>query len=138
MTNIQSLRALREECRKLKRSKRIVLVLSGALGASLVGCNDRYATDRMVISSGTSYTNNHYVRGAGYYHAPYGRWYPHPHNTYEPGRGYYHGGQWTAQPNTSFVTASPPTDDAVTQAQNAHDTATRRGGFGGSRRSSSS
>ena len=138
MKNIQSLGPLKDEGRKSKRSRRIVLVLSGALGAALVGCNDRYPTDRIVISSGGSYTNNHYVRGAGYYHAPSGRWYDQPYNTYQAGRGYYHGGQWTAEPNTSLVTASSPTQDAVTRAQGAHDSATRRGGFGHSHRSSSS
>ena len=85
--NVQSLRPL-----KVKRSKAIVLVLSGALGASLVGCNNRHPADRVTLSSSKTYTNNHYVRGAGYYHAPYGSWHPHPYNTYQLLHKYLHKG----------------------------------------------
>ena len=91
----------------------------------------------MSLSPDNTYTNNYYVHGAGYYHAPYRAWYPYPYNSYLPGRGYYHGGQWTSNPDVGSVNASRPAPEAVRAAQVQHNTAragVRRGGFGGSSR----
>jgi hypothetical protein len=93
------------------------------------------------VTAENVYTNNHYVRGAGYYHAPYQSWYPHPYNHYVPGQGYYHGGTWSPAPATHTTTASRPTPQAAQLASAQHHNATRsrlgttRGGFGGSSRS---
>jgi len=117
----------------MKRTERIVLVLSGAVAGALVGCD----SNDLRLSTGTTYTNNHHVRGVGYYHAPFHAWYPYPYNTYDPVRGYYYGGQWNAYPALPGVTASQPTEHAVSQAKAGHQThmaATRRGGFGSSSR----
>jgi hypothetical protein len=122
----------------VKRSRAIRLVLTGSLaGAGLVGCSP----DQPEVTSDNVYTNNHYVSGAGYYHAPYQGWYPHPYNHYIPGQGYYHGGSWTRNPAAHTTTASRPTAQAAQLASAQHQNATRsrfgttRGGFGGSSRS---
>ena len=116
----------------MKRSEKIVLVLSGAVASSLAGCGD---SDKVKLSPTGVYTNNHYVRGAGYYHAPFHAWFPHRYNAYDPARGYYYGGNWNQLPDGQTVMASKPTADAVTRAtaeHRAHTAATRRGGFGSS------
>lgn len=122
----------------MKRSQRIVLVLSGALAAAPMGCNrgpDWGEDEEQALSPNSTYTNNHYVRGAGYYHAPYHAWFPFPYNSYAPDRGYYHGGSWTPEPNKSSTMASQPSAETVRTAQAAHRSAVSRGGFGRSSRS---
>ena len=116
----------------MKRSEKIVLVLSGAVASGLTGCSD---SGNPKLSASNVYTNNHYVRGAGYYHAGFHGWYPYPHNAYDSQRGYYYGGTWNRLPDGQTVMASKPTADAVTRAtaeSKAHTAATRRGGFGAS------
>jgi len=120
----------------MKRSERIVLVLSGAVASGLIGCSQD-SDDPVQLSTDNVYTNNHYVRGAGYYHAPAHAWYPYPHNSYWPDRGYYYNGTWNAYPDERSVAASKPTAHAVTKAtaeNKAHAASTRRGGFGSSTR----
>jgi hypothetical protein len=123
----------------VKRSKTIQLILLGtATGAAFVGCDSGHDVSRARLSADNTYTNNHYVHGAGYYHAPYRAWYPYPYNSFRPGQGYYHGGQWSADPGIASIDASRPASAAVKSAQSQHDTAraaTRRSGFGGSSRS---
>src|SRR5215213_8761039 len=80
-----------ESRRQMKKSSAVVLVLSGAL---LTGCDGNNSSGGW--GSSQTYTNNHYVSGRGYYHAPYFAWYPFPYNYYDPGRrSYYHGGNYT-------------------------------------------
>ena len=132
----------------MKRSRKIVLVLSSTLATgALIGCRPTYDSDASLAdiseSESESYTNNHFVLGAGYYHAPYHAWYPYPYNWYISGHGYYHGGSWTSEPHQSPVTASQPTPAAARAAglQTGHTTrgssggkssSIARGGFGGS------
>ena len=122
----------------MKRSESIRLVLVGTVtSAVLVGCNPERDKPRASLSSNNTYTNNHYVHGAGYYHAPYRAWFPFPYNSYVPGRGYYHGGQWASDPGVASIDASRPAPDAVRAAQSQHDAArasVRRSGFGSSSR----
>jgi hypothetical protein len=138
----------------VKRSRTIRLVLSGTVaGAVFVGCGT--SDDAPPISANQTYTNNHYVNGVGYYHAPYSRWYPFPYNHHIPGQGYYYGGRWSPQPETPSTTASRPTADAARLAQAQRAATTRssfssrggssskgststRGGFGSSSHSSAS
>lgn len=121
----------------MKRSNKIVLVLSGALATAPIGCSNPSERSAAITPENT-YTNNHHVSGAGYYHAPYYAWFPYPYNTFVPGRGYFHGGQWTQEPHQSAITASRPTPDSVRTAQAAHSSAVaKRGGFGASSRSRS-
>lgn len=90
----------------MRKSAAVLLVLSGALVA---GCHrSQPAVDDSWGDSSQSITNNTYRQGLGYYHAPYGAWFPMPYNSFRPGQGYYHGGQVTPTPNESTVTESRP------------------------------
>ena len=118
----------------MKRSREIVLVLSGALiSGALSGCKPSRKVLAEVSESGM-YTNNHFVSGVGYYHAPYHAWFAYPYNHFDPTRGYYYGGNWRAIPEQDTVTESRPTSSAV-HAANAHAASSKsslvtRGGFG--------
>jgi hypothetical protein len=93
-----------------------MLVISGAI---LSGCSDPTSGWDSEGDTSQVLTNNTYVAGRGYYHAPYHSFYPFPYNTYSAGRGYYHGGTYTSEPNRSGITSSSP----------VHSTGTSRGGF---------
>src|SRR4051812_49105819 len=112
----------------MKRSKSIRLLLLGSLStAALAGCDHKPA-----ISTENFYTNNFYIPGAGYYHAPFRTWYSLPYNHFDSqARLYYYGGQWGAQPCESITNISSPLPEAVTVAQRSR-TDISRGGFGGS------
>jgi hypothetical protein len=76
------------------------------------------------------YTNNHYLPGVGYYHAPFRGWFAHPYNHFDPqSRRYFQGGQWAAKPHQSITNVSSPTSEMALQAQ-AQRTDVRRSGFG--------
>jgi len=118
----------------VKRSRRIRLVLLGGLSAgALASCTP--APPRTVTSTDV-FTNNHFVPGVGYYHAPFRAWYALPYNHYDTRAAkYYYGGQWAAAPFTSVVNISAPTPEAARQLA-AQRTDVRRGGFGSTGRSS--
>ena len=111
----------------MKRSKRIRLLLLGGLSsAALTGCDQKPA-----LSTQNYYTNNFYVPGAGYYHAPFRQWYPLPYNHFDTQQKlYFYGGQWGRQPCASITNISSPAPEAVNLAVNAR-TDISRGGFGG-------
>lgn len=90
----------------MKRSAQVLLVISGAI---LTGCGRNTTRWDDPAESSEVLTNNAYVAGHGYYHAPYHSFYPFPYNYYTPGRGYYHGGTYTLEPNQSGIAASSPT-----------------------------
>ncbi|MBI5772094.1 MAG: hypothetical protein HZA93_30250 [Verrucomicrobia bacterium] len=121
------------------------------------------ATEPPKVDDQTSYPMNHFLPGAGYYHAPFGAWFPLPFNTHDPARGWFRGGQWrpTAQeddaerkevqrtsgfaPSNSSTTSSGtrvmssrPSPQAVqkanTGATTQHKANVMRGGFGSSSR----
>jgi hypothetical protein len=117
----------------VKRSKCIRLVLLGGLSAgALVGCNQSQAP---VVGADNVYTNNYFVQGVGYYHAPFRAWYIHPYNYFDPQQQrYFFGGQWAPAPHQSITNISPPTSEAVQQAQ-AQRSDVPRGGFGSTSRS---
>ena len=112
----------------MKRSQSIRLLLLGSLStAALSGCEQKPA-----ISTSNFYTNNFFVPGSGYYHAPFRNWYPMPYNHFDAQkRLYYYGGQWGAQPCASITNISSPTPEAVQVAQIVR-TDVPRGGFGSS------
>ncbi|HVY68871.1 MAG TPA: hypothetical protein VHH73_03035 [Verrucomicrobiae bacterium] len=126
----------------MKRSQSIRLVLLGGTVAVLAGCSHDPDNSAPPVSTNNVYTNNHYVSGAGYYHAYYHAWYPHPWDFYSPGLGYYRGGLWhpTSVPNP--LPSSRPSAEAVRTAQAANPSSSgnggshyshsgvRRGGFG--------
>jgi len=117
----------------VKRSKCIRLVLLGGLSAgALAGCNQSEPT---AVGTDSVYTNNYFVQGVGYYHAPFRAWYIHPYNYYDAQqKRYFFGGQWGQAPHQSITNISPPTSEAVRQAQ-AQRSDLRRGGFGSTSRS---
>ena len=110
----------------MKRSKSIQLVLLGGLStAILAGCDQTPSVNAQNV-----YTNNYYVPGAGYYHAPFRNWYPLPYNHFDTQKNqYFYGGQWGAQPFESITNISQPTPEAVQLAQ-ASRADVSRGGFG--------
>lgn len=126
----------------MKRSRSIKLVLIGGVSAgALTGC-DSNDVSRAPLSASAVYTNNFYVQGAGYYHAPYRAWYHIPYNQFEPKSGlYFHGGQWSAQPHQSITNISSPTPESAALAQAARTdsqptpSTVQRRGFGGTSRS---
>jgi hypothetical protein len=110
----------------VKRSKSIHLILLGGLStAALAGCKQEPC-----VSTQNFYTNNFYIPGAGYYHAPFRGWYSLPYNYFDPGRQlYFYGGQWQAEPCVSITNISAPTPQAVADAESSRTDITR-GGFG--------
>lgn len=137
----------------LRRSRRVGLVLLGSAGAVVAGVAwsawqqdpdddwNQPSVPPVTVQDGGTYSNNHYVPGGGYYHAPYHSWFPFPYNYHDSARGYYHGGQWTAQPEASGLTATHPTPTAVRSINAAARSASRgivRGGFGSSAHASGS
>lgn len=116
----------------MKRSRSIRLVLLGGVSAgTLVGCGP----GTPAVSTQDVFTNDHQVRGAGYYHAPFRAWYAFPYNHFDPAtKRYYYGGQWGAAPHESAVNISTPSPEAV-QRVAAQRTDVRRSGFGSTSRS---
>lgn len=114
--------------KKTKRSKRIRLFLLGGLSAgALAGCSP---IGRPAISADNVYTNDFYLPGAGYYHAPFRAWYPYPYNHYDSrARLYFFGGQWGPDPFQSIINVSSPSLQTVRSVQAAR-TDIPRGGFG--------
>jgi hypothetical protein len=119
----------------VKRTAQIRLLLAGTLACvPFAGC-DLEDNTPPVVSTENTYTNNYYVPGSGYYHAPYRSWFPYPYNHYEAGRGYFHGGNWTSEPQRSTETASRPNADAVshinqTRKSSSGSSSISRNGFG--------
>jgi len=112
----------------VKRSRSIRLVLLGGLSAgAIAGCAPSTSTS---VTSTDVFTNNHFVPGVGYYHAPFRAWYALPYNHYDTRAAkYYFGGQWGGAPYESVVNISSPTPQALNQLA-AQRTDVRRGGFG--------
>lgn len=112
----------------MKRSRSIRLILLGSLSAgALAGCSQ---SGQPPISAENSYTNNYYVPGVGYYHAPFRAFYNLPYNHFDPQqKRYFYGGQWGADPFETITNISQPTVQVATQAE-AQRTDITRGGFG--------
>ena len=115
----------------MKRSHQIALVLLGGISAgTLTSCAPTVGPAPVRISAECVYVNDYYVPGAGYYHAPFHRFYPHPINCYDPAlKLYYFGGQWGPTPFLSAINISAPTPEAAQLAEAAR-TDIQRGGFG--------
>jgi len=88
------------------------------------------------ISASAVYTNNFYVPGAGYYHAPFCAFYSLPYNYFDArSQRYFYGGQWGATPFQNITNISAPSSLAAANAE-ARRTDIPRGGFGSTSRSS--
>jgi len=114
--------------KRTKRSKRIRLFLIGGLSAgALVSCTPAGGPR---LSADNVYTNNFFVPGVGYYHAPFCAWYSLPYNYFDPKtKRYFYGGQWGATPFESITNVSSPSSATAFSAQ-ARRTDIARGGFG--------
>ena len=112
----------------MKRSHSIRLFLLGGLSsAALAGCDQKPS-----VSAENVYTNNFFLPGTGYYHAPFRNWYALPYNHFDAQtKLYFYGGQWGTQPFASITNISSPTAAAVQLAQVTR-TDISRGGFGSS------
>jgi uncharacterized membrane protein YgcG len=121
-----------------RRSRRISLLLSGALAAgmltSMTGCAQ---DDQDQDPNQQPIANNTFVQGRGYYHAGFHAWYPYPFNFFDPMRGYYYGGGWYKSASTHIVTKSffsSPRSSSHGFSESSHGTS--RGGFGATGHSS--
>ena len=111
----------------MKRSKSIRLLLLGGFSAGAVtGCDP--SGEPPSISTTDLYTNNHYLPGVGYYHAPFRGWYSRPYNDYDAQSSrYYYGGQWGTAPHLSVTNLSTPSAEAARLAQASRTDVPRRG-----------
>ena len=108
-------------------------MIGGLSAGALTGCGP--GSQSPAISTQNVYTNNYYVAGVGYYHAPFRAFYPMPYNFYEPkNQQYFFGGQWAAAPHQSITNISAPTPVVAQQAE-ARRTDVSRSGFGSTSRS---
>lgn len=70
------------------------------------------------VTAESYYTNDYHIPGAGYFHAPFGAFYPLPYNHYDAQRNmYFYGGQWGPAPHRSIVNISTPTAESARLAQ---------------------
>lgn len=113
-----------------RRSKNVALVLLGTMGVvggviawdawKGAGASADAATTQPEagppVAADRTYTNNEFIPGVGYYHAPYHSWHPFPYNHHDPERGYFAGGLWQAVPFALGMMSSRPSNDAVTSA----------------------
>ncbi len=91
-------------------------MLLGSLGAGALAVSAPAAEPR--VTPERYFTNDVQIPGAGYYHAPFHGFYPHPYNHYDTQRRmYFYGGQWATEPHRSIVNISTPTEDAARQAE---------------------
>lgn len=119
----------------MRRSTQVVLVLLGVAGVAGVAAiwdslrrddRDELAEQKRLaelaqqpveaVNGEKTYSNNQYVPGAGYYHAPFFNWFPLPWNHRDPSRGYFAGGAWHPNPLQPQVQQSRPTAEAVAAA----------------------
>lgn len=123
----------------MKRSRSVQRVLLGGLTAgALAGVPVLAALPR--VTQENYYTNEIHIPGAGYYHAPFGAFYPYPYNHFDAARReYFYGGIWGPAPHRSIVNISAPTEAAARAAELARtdrpvqtNNSIHRSGFGSS------
>ena len=108
------------------------MLIGGLSAGALAGC-DPSSSQKARVTADSAYTNNYFLPGVGYYHAPFRGWYSLPYNHFNPQtQRYFQGGQWAAIPHESITNISSPTAEAVQKAQAQP---VRRSGFGSTSRS---
>lgn len=118
----------------MKRSTTVRRVLLGGLSAGALAASAAAAEPR--VSPESYYTNDYHLPGAGYYHAPFRAFYPHPYNHYDATRKmYFYGGQWGPAAHRSIVNISAPTPEAARAAESMRSDGSggawiHRSGFG--------
>lgn len=115
----------------MKRSRKISLVLLGGVSAgALTSCAPTVTVNEPHVTPDGVYENDHFIPGAGYYHAPFRGFYAQPYNAYDPAKKqFYYAGGWHESPFQSVVNLSSPTPDAAKLAESLR-TDIPRGGFG--------
>ena len=104
------------------------MLIGGLSAGALTACGP---DSTRPVSAQNVYTNNYFIPGVGYYHAPFRAWYPYPYNYFDPRSGnYFYGGQWGLRPLENITNISAPLLDAARLAENQR-TDIARGGFGG-------
>lgn len=107
------------------------MLLGGLSVGALTGCAPGSEGTQPRITTDSVYTNDTYIAGAGYYHAPFNAFFPIAYNHFDSARGqYYAGGSWQAEPHRSVINISAPTAAAALAAESARDAQISRGGFG--------
>jgi hypothetical protein len=115
----------------VKRSRQVTLVLLGGVATGLLTACSPYESNEPRVTTESYYANNHFIKGAGYYHAPFRAFYPLPYNSFDGVRGaYYAGGNWNITPYNSVINVSAPTAAASAAAQAGREVIARQG-FGG-------
>ena len=117
----------------MKRSRHVrLLLLGGGLAAGAnTACSPGSGRDEPRVTAESYYTNDYYIAGAGYYHAPFRAFFPHRYNHFDAVTNrYFYGGQWGGTPYLSAINISTPTPEAAAAAEAARP-AIVRGGFGG-------
>jgi hypothetical protein len=105
-----------------------LILLSGLSAGTMAGCSPNGPPP---VTTDAVYTNNYYLPGVGYYHAPFCDWYKNQYNRYDPAtRSYYYAGLWHLTAFESITNISSPTFQAAAHAEAAR-TDIVRGGFGG-------
>lgn len=100
----------------MKRSREVRRLLLGGFAAGAFSVAVAAEVGRITPES--FFTNDTFVPGAGYYHAPFQRFFPQRYNHYDPARQlYFYGGQWGPAPHRSIVNISAPTPEAARLAQ---------------------
>jgi hypothetical protein len=104
------------------------VLIGGISAAAATGCGP--GSQPPGLSADNVYTNNFYVAGVGYYHAPFRAWFPLPYNHFDPqSQRYFYGGQWSDTACQNITNISSPTASAAQQGESQR-TDVARGGFG--------
>jgi hypothetical protein len=106
--------------RERRKSSAVTLTMVGVVGVmGLCFCScdskDEAAEEATIVEADQPYANNHFISGVGFYHAPFGGWFPFPYNRYEAGRGYFAGGSYHQSKHESAVRESRPDSSTVSQ-----------------------
>lgn len=107
-----------------------MVLLGGVSLGAVSACAPGTVVKEPHVTADSVYENDHFIPGAGYYHAPFRGFYARPYNAYDQlSRKYYYGGTWHDAQHRSAVNMSSPTSAAATLAERAR-TDIPRGGFG--------
>ncbi|MDB6137298.1 MAG: hypothetical protein JWO94_370 [Verrucomicrobiaceae bacterium] len=86
------------------------------------GASSQQSRGRNLVNA--TYSNDYFVKGLGYYHAPYHGFYANPFNFHDEAKGYYYGGSWYPAASTSTVTSSTPSPDMLARLRQLLGTGT--------------
>lgn len=106
------------------------MLLGGVSAGAITACAPTVNVAEPHVTSDNVYENDHFIPGAGYYHAPFRGFYAQPYNAYDATKKqFYYAGGWHESPFQSVVNLSSPTPDAAKLAESMRSDIPR-GGFG--------